>query len=48
MPFQSEAQRRFLWAVHPALAKKWAAEYPPQAPLPAHVKVAQALVERRR
>lgn len=23
MPFQSEAQRRFLWANHPEIAKAW-------------------------
>lgn len=28
MPFQSEAQRRFLWAKHPDIAKRWSAEYP--------------------
>jgi len=27
MPFKSEAQRRFLWAKHPAIAKRWAEEY---------------------
>ena len=24
MPFQSEAQRRFMWANHPEIAKAWA------------------------
>lgn len=24
MPFQSEAQRRFLWAKHPNIAEAWA------------------------
>ena len=24
MPFQSENQRRFMWAKHPEIAKKWA------------------------
>jgi hypothetical protein len=24
MPFQSEAQRRYLWLRHPEIAKKWA------------------------
>ena len=28
MPFQSEKQRRFLWAAHPDIAKHWAQEYP--------------------
>ena len=26
MPFESEAQRRFLWAKHPDIAEKWAHE----------------------
>jgi hypothetical protein len=26
MPFRSEAQRRFLWARHPEIARKWADE----------------------
>jgi hypothetical protein len=28
MPFKSEKQRRFLWATHPDIAKKWADKYP--------------------
>ena len=24
MPFESEKQRRFMWAKHPEIAKKWA------------------------
>lgn len=28
MPFASEAQRKFLWAKHPKVARKWAHEYP--------------------
>ncbi len=28
MPFRSEKQRRFMWAEHPSLAKRWAHEYP--------------------
>lgn len=36
MPFQSEAQRRFLWANHPEIAKRWSAEYPGQKNLPRH------------
>jgi len=27
MPFKSEDQRRFLWANHPQIAKKWAHKY---------------------
>jgi hypothetical protein len=28
MPFKSEKQRRFLWAAHPEIAKRWAHDYP--------------------
>lgn len=28
MPFQSEAQRRWMHATHPAMAKRWEAETP--------------------
>lgn len=28
MPFRSEKQRRFLWATHPDIAKRWAHKYP--------------------
>jgi hypothetical protein len=28
MPFQSEKQRRYLWAEHPEIAKRWAKKYP--------------------
>lgn len=34
MPFKSEKQRRFLWAAHPELAKRWAHEYPTKKKLP--------------
>ena len=34
MPFKSEKQRRFLWAEHPDIAKRWAHEYPNQGKLP--------------
>ena len=26
MPFKSEKQRRFMWAKHPEIAKRWAKE----------------------
>lgn len=37
MPFKSESQRRYLWAKHPELARRWADEYPNQKKLPKHV-----------
>ena len=36
MPFQSEKQRRFMWAEHPEIAKRWAHEYPNQKNLPTY------------
>lgn len=38
MPFRSEAQRRYLWAKHPEIAKKWAHEFPGKRKLPKHKK----------
>lgn len=38
MPFQSEAQRRLMWAKHPEIAKRWADETGPQKNLPMHVR----------
>jgi hypothetical protein len=38
VPFASEAQRRYLWANEPEVARRWAHEYPGQKDLPAKVK----------
>lgn len=38
MPFKSKAQRSFLYAKHPAIAKRWAKETPKGAKLPKHVR----------
>ena len=38
MPFKSEAQRRYLWAKEPQVAKKWAKETLKGKQLPAKVK----------
>lgn len=51
MPFKSIAQRGFMFAQHPEIAKRWAREYPSQGKLPARVsspraKVASALMAR--
>lgn len=35
MPFQSESQRRFMYAKHPKIVKRWSKEYPNQRNLPA-------------
>lgn len=50
MPFQSQAQRRFMYAKHPEIAKRWSAEYPNQGALPQHVgrdQVAHKLAQRK-
>jgi hypothetical protein len=36
MPFKSEAQRRYMYAKHPKIAKRWSKEYPNQKKLPEH------------
>ena len=38
MPLVSEAQRRFMYAKHPGIAKRWSYEYGEQKDLPEHVK----------
>ena len=38
MPFRSEAQRRFLWAKHPAIAQEFASHTPKNAKLPMHIR----------
>ncbi|MFA4972111.1 MAG: hypothetical protein WC683_05825 [bacterium] len=37
MPIRSEAQRRYLWANHPEIAKRWEEHTNPNARLPEHV-----------
>jgi len=38
MPIKSKAQRRFLWATNPEMAKKWEKETPKGKKLPNKVK----------
>ena len=38
MPFQSEAQRRFMWMKHPEIAKEFASATPKGKKLPYHKK----------
>ena len=38
MPFESEAQRGFLYANHPEIAKRWEKETPKGKKLPKHKK----------
>jgi len=38
MPFKSEAQRRYMYAKHPKVAKRWADKYGADGSLPEKVK----------
>ena len=38
MPFKSTAQRKFLYAKHPKIAKRWEAETPKGKKLPTHAR----------
>ena len=38
MPFKSQAQRRFMYANYPKIAKRWSKHTPKNAELPEHVK----------
>ena len=38
MPFKSQAQRRFMYANYPKIAKRWSKHTPKNADLPEHVK----------
>ena len=38
MPFKSDAQRAFMYAKHPAIAKRWRKESGPQTDLPKKVR----------
>ena len=40
MPFKSEAQKKFMFANHPAIARRWANEYPNQKDLPKKIQKA--------
>jgi len=42
MPFRSEKQRRFLWAKHPEIAKRWAHEYKTKKDLPMYVNAGKS------
>jgi hypothetical protein len=51
MPFKSEAQRRFMHARHPEIAKRWRRKYGPQHDLPARAgksKLRRAVKRRSR
>jgi len=46
MPFKSEAQRRYMHAKHPRMAKEWEAHTPKGKKLPEHVAEKEASVAK--
>lgn len=48
MPFRSNAQRKFLYAKHPDVAKEFAKHTPKGAKLPEHVKPQSVKALRKR
>lgn len=46
MPYVSDAQRKFMHAKHPGIAKRWDKEYPDQKGLPEHVDKKASLEQR--
>lgn len=46
MPFRSEAQRKFLFAKKPAIAKKWAHKYGTPENLPEKLSTKEILKRR--
>lgn len=38
MPFKSQAQRKWMWATHPQMAKTWEAHTPKGSKLPQKLK----------
>ena len=47
MPFKSEKQRRFMYAKHPEIAKRWSAEEKKGNPVPAKKKRLSTILGRR-
>lgn len=46
MPFESEAQRRFMYARHPEIAKRWEKHTPKDKPLPEKKEALEQLVAK--
>lgn len=47
MPFQSQAQRKFMYAQHPEIAKRWSEKTPNEASLPEKVKARQEALKKQ-
>jgi hypothetical protein len=47
MPFKSESQRRFMYARHPSIAKRWTKKYGTQEDLPERVSAFHRVIKRR-
>lgn len=47
MPFKSKAQQKWMFANHPAMAKRWAAETPNIKDLPLSVKAKSGYARKK-
>lgn len=47
-PFTSKAQQRYMFLMHPDIAKRWAAKYGVPKNLPQHVKRKRVRKKRRK
>jgi len=48
MPFKSESQRKFMFAKHPEIAKRWSKEYPNQKNLPEKLKSVKRTLKKKK
>jgi len=47
MPLKSDAQRRYMYARHPEIARRWRKKYGPQKGLPERLAVAKKKAARK-
>lgn len=47
MPFKSDAQRKFMYAKHPDIAKRWTEKYPISGKLPDKVLARREALKKR-
>jgi hypothetical protein len=48
MPFESEAQRRFMWSQHPDIAQRWSDKYGTGKGLPYHKRKSKRSASRKK
>lgn len=47
MPFESQAQRAFMYSQHPSIAKRWEKETPKNSKLPEYKKTEEPTPDRK-